>query len=365
MIINVLQERYGKETPLTVTRGKVHEYLGMTIDFSEPGKVKFSMQQYVDLLLDECPDEFNKGSARTPATNHLFETNDEADKLNKEDSETYHHLVAKLLYLSKRTRPDLQLTVAFLTTRVQLPDINDWKKLGRCLKYLRESRDLPMTLEASGDGIIRWWVDASFGVHGDLKSHTGASMSMGRGCPINFSSKQKINTRSSTEAELVGANDAMTPVLWVRLFLQAQGFEVQDNIVYQDNQSTMLLEKNGRQSSGKKTRHIEIRYYFITDNIKRGNVRVEYCPTDQMIADFFTKPLQGSAFLKYRALILGLPPLSGSQECVGTSNAGTAVCGNRSQPVKRSTYVDVAKRGNVTLSRFVIPDHGLTSLRKL
>jgi hypothetical protein len=154
----------------------------------------------------------------------------------------------------------------------------------------------------------------------------GGAMSLGKGCPINMSCKQRINTRSSAEAELVGVNDNMTMVLWVKLFLEVQGIEVVDNIIYQDNKSTMLLEKNGRQSSGKKTRHFEIRYYFIHDHIKRGNVRVEYCPTDLMVGDFHTKPLQGSAFHCYRALILNLPhdplldphAMTDSQECVGT-----------------------------------------------
>ena len=100
--------------------------------------------------------------------------------------------------------------------------------------------------------VIHWWIDASFAVHADYKSHTGACLSFGRGCPVNISSKQKINTRSSTEAELVSINDAMALVLWCRLFIMGQGFTVRDNIVYQDNQSTMLLGSNGRHSSGKK-----------------------------------------------------------------------------------------------------------------
>jgi hypothetical protein len=108
------------------------------------------------------------------------------------------------------------------------------------------------------------------------------------------------------------------------LFLEAQGIEVTDNIIYQDNKSTMLLEKNGRQSSGKKTCHFDIRYYFIHNHINRGTVRVEYCPTDLMVGDFHTKPLQGSAFRRFRAIILNLPhdplldPMTDSQECVGT-----------------------------------------------
>ena len=86
--------------------------------------------------------------------------------------------------------------------------------------------------------------------------------------------------------------------------------------------STMLLAKNGRKSSGKKTRHIEIRYYFITDNIHRGAAAVKYCPTEDMIADFFTKPLQGSQFRKLRNLIMNYSPSetshSDGQECVET-----------------------------------------------
>ena len=146
-------------------------------------------------------------------------------------------------------------------------------------------------------------------------------MSFGKGCPISMSTKQKINTRSSTEAELVGVNDALSMILWMRNFLMDQGYNVTDNVIHQDNMSTMLLAKNGRKSSGKKTRHIEIRYYFITDNINRGAAAVQYCPTEDMIADFFTKPLQGSQFRKLRNLIMNYHPSTDSpsdgQECVG------------------------------------------------
>jgi Reverse transcriptase (RNA-dependent DNA polymerase) len=314
-LISKMQEEYGKEAPLTISRGKVLEYLGMKIDYSNTGKVVFSMREYVKSLLEECPDELLKaGTATTPAANHILNINPNVTKL-----EIFHHLVAKLLYLSKRTRPDIQFPVSFLTTRVREPDIDDWKKLGCCLCYLKGSLELDLTLETTLPMIIHWWINSAYGVHSDCKSHTSGAKSLGKGCPVNMSCKKRINTRSSTEAELVGVNDNMTMVLWVKLFLEAQG-------IYQDNKSTMLLEKNGRQSSGKKTCHFDIRYYFIHDHIKCGTVRVEYCPTDLMVGDFHMKPLQGSAFRHYRALILNLPydavldPMTGSQECVGTSS---------------------------------------------
>ena len=359
-LISKMQEEYGKEAPLTVSRGKVLEYLGMKIDYSKAGKVVFSMREYVKNLLEECPDELLKaGTATTPAANHVSNVNPNATKLDKEKAEIFHHLVAKLLYLSKRTRPDIQFPVAFLTTRVREPDIDDWKKLGRCLCYLKGSMELDLTLETALPMIIRWWIDSAYGVHPDCKSHTGGAMSLGKGCPINNSRKQRINTRSSTEAELVGVNDNMTMVLWTKLFLEAQGIEVTDNIIYQDNKSTMLLEKNGRQSSGKKTRHFDIRYYFIHDHIKRGTVRVEYCPTDLMVGDFHTKPLQGSAFRRFRAIILNLPhdplldPMTDSQECVGTvpkpsvrTPVSTHAHENRSKPPDQDAWITVTKNRN-------------------
>jgi hypothetical protein len=163
--------------------------------------------------------------------------------------------VAKLLFLSRRARPDIQTAVAFLCTRVKSvpPDTDDYKKLARCMRYLRQSAFLPLILEGGMTNIIKWWVDGAYGVHNDMKSHTGAMMSMGKGAAYATSIRQKLNTRSSTEAELVGVDDVMALVIWTRYFLQAQGYTVDDNIVYQDNQSAILLEKNGRRSSGKRT----------------------------------------------------------------------------------------------------------------
>jgi hypothetical protein len=170
---------------------------------------------------------------------------------------------------------------------------------------------------------VKWWIDASFAVHPDMRSHTGNTMSLGKGSVYSTSKKQRINTKSSTEAELVGVDDSMPLVIWTRNFLMAQGFEIHDNVVFQDNQSAMLLEKNGRASSGRRTRHINIRYFFVTDRVQNGEVRIDYCPTGEMVADFFTKPLQGSLFRKLRGVILNSPNrarvvgMSTSQECVG------------------------------------------------
>jgi hypothetical protein len=321
-VADKINARYGQQTPIVVHRGKIHDYLGMTIDYSEEGKVKFMMFDYVENLLEEAPADMD-GVAVTPAALELFTVNDDAEPLDDDRAETFHRLTAKQLYLCKRARPDLQPTVAFLTTRVVRPTVDDWRKLSRSIRYLRGSKELFLTLEADEGIDVKWWIDASFAVHPDMRSHTGNTMSLGKGSVYSTSKKQRINTKSSTEAELVGVDDSMPLVIWTRNFLVAQGFEIHDNVVFQDNQSAMLLEKNGRASSGRRTRHINIRYFFVTDRVQNGEVRIDYCPTGEMVADFFTKPLQGSLFRKLRGVILNSPDrpqvvgMSTSQECVG------------------------------------------------
>ena len=129
-------------------------------------------------------------------------------------------------------------------------------------------------------------------------------MSLGNGVIASTSIKQKVNTRSSTEAELVSIDDVISKILWTKLFIEAQGFTINLNLVYRDNQSSMKLEENGKSSSGKRTRHFEIKYFYITDLIKRKQVTIEYCPTDEMIADYMTKPLTGMKFHIHRQKIM-------------------------------------------------------------
>jgi hypothetical protein len=166
--------------------------------------------------------------------------------------------------------------------------------------------DLPLILGADGTGIINWYVDASFAAHANMRGHTGGALTMGRGFPIVSSTKHKINTQSSTESELVGVNDMISSILCTQYFLNHQGYKVNDNIIFQENKSSMLLERNGKASSGKCTKHINKWYFFITDRISKGEARVEWCPTKDMVADCLTKPLQGANFKRFRDLIMGV-----------------------------------------------------------
>ena len=318
-VIDYLSRRYGKEAPLTINRGKIHCYLGMVLDYSMNGKVQISMHDYVRDLLASLPEDMT-GKSTTPAGNHLFAMNPNAERLSSSKSEMFHHYVAKLLFLCKRARPDMQMAVAFLSTRVKGPDQDDIKQLHRAMRYLRFTQHLPLTLEADGSIVPSWWVDASFATHTDMRSHTGGVMSMGKGAIWALSRKQRINTKSSTEAELVGVNDILPQILWTRYFLEAQGYVLSSpSKVYQDNMSSIQLEKNGKASSGQRTRHINIRYFFVTDRVTKKEVEMVYCPTGKILADLLTKPLQGSQFKRFRDAILNVQVNASSTQLSGVS----------------------------------------------
>jgi len=285
---------------VTSNHGTKHSYLGMVWDFDTDGQVKVSMEGYVEDLLKLAG---TTSSVSTPAADELFKVRD-APKLDKKTSESFHTLTAKLLYLAKRTRPDILLAVSFLTTRVSSPDTDDWSKLQRCLKYLHGTRHIGIIFRAaSGILSIEAFIDAAYGVHSDGKSHSGMVIMLSFGPFLAKSTKQRLVTRSSTEAEIVAFSDNCSPVIWSRDFLIAQGYDMPPAKVYQDNMSSMALELRGASKSDK-TRHVNIRYFWVKDRIDNNEISVEYKPTDEMIADVLTKPLQGKKFTDLRDKLL-------------------------------------------------------------
>jgi Reverse transcriptase (RNA-dependent DNA polymerase) len=312
-LIDWIKEKYGRIGEVKVNRTKVHEYLGIKLDYSTPGKVVIDTRDQVNNMLGTFPaEELKTFNVASPWTVDLFQVDDKSPPLPKEKAELFHTVTAQGLFICKRGRPDISPAIAYLTTRVREPNVTDWSKLVRLMKWVKKTKEDCLTLEASDDLRAKWYVDASFAVHPDFRSHTGAIMTIGKGAVISISRKQGINTRSSTESELVAADDVIGPLLWTRLFLQAQGYK-QDNVMYQDNQSAMKLEKNGRASAGKRSRHINIRYFFVADMQEKKYLTVEYCPTDKMYGDYMTKPLHGQKFNHQRDYIMNLAPTIAAQ----------------------------------------------------
>ena len=143
---------------MTITRGKVHKYLGMTIDYSYPGKVIFLMIHYIGKMLDNIPEDM-KGDSSKPAAHHLFDISEDTTKLSQYGADLFHHFVAQLLHLSKRARPNIQLAVPFLCTRVKGPDTDDYKNLASVIKYIQGHIGLPLIFSINKSRNIKWYVD--------------------------------------------------------------------------------------------------------------------------------------------------------------------------------------------------------------
>ena len=258
---------------------------------------------------------------------------------------------------------DILPAIGFLCTRVSRSTEQDQSKLRRVLEYIKGTMDLEYTLGADSMTKLRTWVDASYAVHPDMKSHTGGIMSLGIGGFVPKSRKQKLNTKSSTEAELVGASDYLPNTMWAKNFLEAQGYDIVENYLEQDNESAIKMEKNGRSSAGPRSRHIDIRYFWIKDRTESNGIKIRHCPTLQMLADFFTKPLQGILFTKFRDVLLSyehidslaLDPASTLEERVGGAVKradGRGTDGTDYEKITdvlkestRATWADVVRKG--------------------
>ena len=291
-VLKSLKEKYGETNE---SRGNKHNYLGMVFDFSDINKCIVSMPGYEKALFEDGQ-EYRK--APTPARDNLFETDEESERLDASEMKEFHTKVAKLLYLAKRTRPECLVAVSYLTTRVTRSTVQDRAKLNRVLGYLHATEGASIEFRPGEKGItLEQYVDASYGVHIDGKSHTGSVITVGDiGAVFCGSKKQGIVTKSSTECELVALSDSVGQLIHAREFVKWQGYEqMHPTEVYQDNMSTIALIKAGRPGN-ERSRHINIRYFWVKERVDEGVLRITHMPTKMMVANILTKPLQGAQF---------------------------------------------------------------------
>ena len=294
-----LKYKYGE---VTRTNGPVVNYLGMVFDMTCKGEARVSMKGYVDDVLNGSG---IPGVAKSPATDGLFEVREKLG-VSEDERSKFHSLVAKLLYLAKRTKPECLTAVSFLATRVTKCTEDDIEKLVRLVRYIRYTKERGIVLRPGQLGIkVRIYIDAAYGVHIDRTSHTGSCVVIGDVGSVHCkSSKQSATTKSSTEAELMAVSDSMNQALYLRWFLIDQGYSMEPVTVYQDNTSTMALLGRGKPGA-ERTRHIDIRHFWIADRVKAKEAVIVHLGTKEMYANILTKPLQGAQFVYERLCLTG------------------------------------------------------------
>ena len=302
-MIKELEKKFEK---VTHEIGPELNYLGQHIKFNNDGSVDVTMDKMMEDIINdaielELIDKHSNKRIKSPGSESLFNIDDELPLMNKEDSDTFHKMVARLLYLSKRVKPEMLLTISFLSTRVTKSTLEDMDKLKRVLEYLRNSQSDGMNgikLKIGDKGmVVRAFIDAAYGVHEHSgKSQTGCTIKIGDASIFFHSSKQCIVVKSSTEAELVGMSDLANQVIHIQRILKELGYARNPAIIYQDNMSTITMIEKGK-STSMRTRHIDIRYFWLNEMIHNGEVNIQYLKTELMgPGNLLTKVLHGRQF---------------------------------------------------------------------
>ena len=166
---------------MKVKRGKVHGFLGMTLDFSKQGQAKATVCDCVrSIVVDFAKHDKSIVTTATSAANHLFEVNESTAQTSEEMAHVFHNFTAKV-FSCEQAHPDMQTAVKFSCSRVTCSDTDDWKKLVRLIQCLKGTPKLPLNLQADRVNVANWWVDAACMVHSDCQSHTRGTLSLGKG----------------------------------------------------------------------------------------------------------------------------------------------------------------------------------------
>jgi len=273
-------------------------YLGMNIKIKESG-VEVDMINYIEEILKD----FSGVHGYThPADDGLFEV--DTDGAPCPDPKGFHRVVAKLLFLCKRGRPDIALPVHFLCTRVKNPTMNDEGKLRRVMGYLKATLGHTRLIDGNPIKRIEAYIDAAHACHPDGFGQSGGVIMAGGTTLECVTRKQKYAARDSTEAEMVALEALVLDVEWHQEWFKGQGYELEKPLIFQDNTSTITLVTKG---GGKmRNRTMRAKQAVILEGFSNGDYEFEYVQTDYMVADMFTKALSGFKFYRFMKKVMGI-----------------------------------------------------------
>lgn len=287
----------GLERKFELTQlGELEHYLGINVQKDSEGIYSINQEQYIDKIIERFGQVHAKPS-KIPLDTGYFKMSE--NKTPMTNSDDYQKLIGALLYVTTHTRPDIAASVSILSQKVKQPSMNDWTEAKRVLRYLKGTKNLRLKLGGKNSGLIVY-ADADFAEDKtDRKSHSGHLFQYNGGAIAWSCRKQTCTAWSSCEAEYISLAEASRELLWIRRLLE-DFHEKQPGAtrVYEDNQSTIKLIKS--KEFRNRTKHIDIKYHFVSDLVEKKVIDLQYCPTEDMIGDMFTKPLQQIKLKKHR-----------------------------------------------------------------
>ncbi len=270
--------------------GELSWILGMKVE-RDKEKIQISQETYINQILDRFSMNESK-PAPTPLPQKIEElTKTKEAKEEFYDVKKYQKIVGALLYLSNTTRPDITFAVNYLARSMSKPSNLSYQLSKRVLRYLNGTRKLKLTYAKKED--IKGYSDASYAEDREDRKSTGGYTFMMNGGAVSWrSTKQKVVTLSSCEAEYYALAEAAKEAMWLYLLMKSVQNEKNEKpmIIFEDNQSTIKIAKNPIHSD--RTKHIDVRHHFIREKVAEKKIEVKYIPTVDQIADIFTKSLR-------------------------------------------------------------------------
>lgn len=289
-----------------MAEGERLPYLGMTIV-----KTNIGYEICMKVYIEDTVKLYRKALREyvTPATQKLFDVTPDSKKCS--DSVKFYSVMAKLLYLGKRGRPDILIAVQFLCTRVKEPTLEDEKKLEQVLGYLLMTKSWTRAFDKSPFERVTKYIDASFATHADGKGQSACFVMLGNTLVHESYKKQQLVTKNSTETELVMlANNIVEGEMVEEFIINLQvmmddDFVTNVHLVYQDNQSMIALVKSKYNTHKPRSKYFKVRQEYVRDRLNTKELEIEYMKTGKMLADIRTKPLGGEHFHMIAYAILG------------------------------------------------------------
>jgi hypothetical protein len=287
----------------TMTGGPVTEYFGLDINVcTDKGVVTLSAQSYIERMLAKLEIAPRRWSTPMEVDNPLPKIAGECT--DKALQKRYRQLVGSIMHPAVTCRPDVAASVRCLSQHLVHPTARHVAAATRVVQYLHSTKTLAMTYSKAGKTGFYGTCDASFNTETGAKSVTGWEFHMGGASICWKSSVQPLVTLSSCEAELVACDAAVRELRGLTKVLKDFGLKFEEPVLLaQDNMSTLSIIKS-KHFSGR-TKHVDLRYHHCADQQKLGLLKTVYLNTDEMTADALTKPLNASAHLRHRAVLMG------------------------------------------------------------
>lgn len=310
LVIAASDERALKTVKEMLTRkfhmkdlGELKNFLGIIFDQCDGG-VTMSQQSYVGKLLERFDMQDCKPRS-TPCEPKLNYTDGNVKLI---DPRKYREVVGSLIYLTSCTRPDLSYVVSKLSQYFSEPTEEQWITVKHVLKYLKGTNDKMLCYRKCDEGLrLVTYSDADWaGDENDRCSTSGYCVSLCKNGPlISWKTKKQPTVALSTcEAEYMALAATIQECLYLKQLLEhLDDYQYGVPMIYEDNQGTIALAKNP--VSRQRCKHIDIKYHFVRSTVNNGKVFLEYCPTDQMVADLMTKPATKVKLLTFSTFLFG------------------------------------------------------------